>query len=214
MSDVLTPAELTFIFERFGQEATLTTQREVIAAWPGDWFKPEHAFALGCRETGLQNIRGGAVFENGAWKPSDTDEGVFQVTNTVSSNARWLRSVPGCPNGTFEPDMEGWNAGKVNALTPGHNPTLSAGLQFTIGEIKANRAQAGPAKIKPPDVLRFVIAAHNAGFEGALEGYESGDVDRYTTLGNYSWWVLLNAPPIAAWIAAKPDWQYIPNKGA
>ena len=208
MSDVLTQEELTVIFERFGNEACLIVQREVIAAFPGGWLSPSVVLSLGLRETGLENIRGGAVEINGVWEPSDTDEGVFQVTNLVESNAIWLKSVPGCPNGSFKPDMEGWNAGKVNALTTDHNPTLSAGLQYTIDEIKANRAQAEPAGVKSADVLRFCIAAHNAGFEGALKGYESGNVDKFTTLGNYSAWVLENAPAVAEWIAARPAWQF------
>jgi hypothetical protein len=210
MSDILTQPVLTVIFERFGQEAAHITQREIHAAWPGNWFKPEHGLALGCRETALANIRGGAVLVNGVWVPSDTDEGVYQITNTVSSNATWLRSVPGCPNGSFKPDMPGFHSGKVNALTPAHNPTLSAGLTYTIAEIQANRAQAGPAGVKPNDVLRFVIAAHNAGFQGALEGYESGDVDRFTTHGNYSQWCLDNVPAITKWLDTHPKWRWTP----
>ena len=37
--------------------------------------------------------------------------------------------------------------------------------------------------MKPEDVVRFVIAAHNAGFTGALTGYRAGNVDAHTTYG-------------------------------
>jgi hypothetical protein len=194
--------------EAFGNEACLKAQSETHAAFPGGWLLPSVVLALGLRESSLENIRGGAIVVNGKLVPTTTDEGFLQITNTVSSNATWLASVPGCPNGSWVPDMVGWNNGTVNALTDNHNPTFSAALQFTISEIKANRAQAEPAGVKSADVLRFCIAAHNAGFQGALEGYESGNVDRYTTLGDYSENVLQNAPVVAEWIAARPTWQF------
>jgi hypothetical protein len=37
-------------------------------------------------------------------------------------------------------------------------------------------------------------------------------VDEYTTLGNYSAWVLAQAPIVAGWIAARPKWQWSPPK--
>jgi hypothetical protein len=208
MSDIITQDELTPVMERFGNEACLIVQKETLAAFPGKWLTASIVHALGLRETGLQNIRGGAVKVNGKWIPSDTDEGVFQITNTVETNAAWLKSVPGCPNGSFTPDMAGWNKGTVNALTPNHNPTLSAGLGYTISSLKVNRSQAEPAGVASKDVLRFCIAAHNAGFEGALLGYKAGNVDENTTMGNYSSWVLANAPAVAEWIAARPAWQF------
>ena len=212
MTDVITPSELNDIIERFGQEATLKAQSETRAVFPGGWFPPSVIMALGLRESLLQNIRGGAKKVNGVWEPSDTDEGWLQVTNTVSTNAAWLKTVPGCPNGSWDPDIPGFNAGKVNALTPAHNPTFSAALQYTLKQVVAERAQAYAAGVKPADALRFVCAAHNAGFQGALTGYKAGNVDLHTTHGDYSQWVLSYAPQIAAWIAAKPAWTWSPPK--
>jgi hypothetical protein len=207
---IITQDQLTPVMEAFGQEAALLAQKETHAAFPGGWLQPSVVMALGLRETGLRNIRGGAVLINGVWEPSDTDEGWLQITNTVTSNAEWLAKQPGCPNGSWKPDMPGFNSGKVNALTTDHNPTLTAALGYTLGQITSERRQAYSV-VHPSGVLRFVIAAHNAGFEGALEGYRAGNVDENTTLGNYSAWVLANAPAIAEWIAGRPDWQW---KGA
>jgi hypothetical protein len=203
-----TQAELTPVMENFGQEAALIVQRKVLVAFPGGWFRPEHAMALGLRETGLRNIRGGAKLVDGVWEPTDTDEGWLQITNTLEPNRVWLKTVPGCPNGSWRPDMTGWDAHTVTALTANHNPTLSAALGYTLRQIITQRGQAYANRVKAPDALRFVIAAHNAGFSGALDGYEAGNVDLHTTLGDYSADVLANAPVIAAWLAAHPSWQY------
>jgi hypothetical protein len=215
MSDVITPAELTDIMEGFGNEACLLVQKETHAAWPGGWVPPSIVMSLGLRETNLTNIAGGATLVNGQWQRAYTDRGVFQITDTFAPSAKWLASVPGCPNGpndvsNWVPDMAGFRAGKTNALTAKHSPTLSAGLGYSVKSMKADRAQAYTAGVKPNDALQFVVAAHNAGFEGALKGYQEGNVDAYTTLGDYSWWVLHNAPMIAAWIIAHPKWRWTP----
>lgn len=209
--EVITQPELTAVMESFGLEAAHLAQQETHTAFPGGWFRPEHTMALGLRETGLQNICGGAALVDGKWEPVYTDRGWLQITDTIDANAKWLESIPGCPNGqgdrsNWEPDMRGFRAGKTNALTPMHSPTLSAALTYTLRQIAVEREQAYQTNVEHPDVLRFVIAAHNAGFHGALAGYEAGNVDAHTTLGNYSAWVLANAPAIAEWIRARPNW--------
>lgn len=207
MSDI-TPAQLTTVMERFGQSAALKAQSETHGVFPGGWFTPWDTMALGLRESGLENIRGGANFIDGEWVESDTDEGWLQITNLVTTNAAWLKSVPGCPNGSWDPDMPGFHAGTITALTDGHNPTFTAALQFTLKELTVNRALAYKAGVAPRDAVRFVIACHNAGFQGALSGYKDGNVDLHTTHGDYSAWTLRHAPMIAEWIATHPGWLW------
>src|ERR1039458_5397352 len=211
MSDVITPLQLNTIIERFGQEAVLKCQRLTRIAFPGGLFPPSVLMALGLRETNLQNICGGAKLVDGQWAQAYTDRGVFQISDTQPTNAKWLASVPGCPNGpddtaNWDPDVKGFNKGKTSALTAMHCPTFSAAAQYTLAEMKRNRQLAYDAGVTSPDCLQFIVAAHNAGFEGALTGYREGNVDANTTLGDYSWWTLHYAPQIAAWITNHPGW--------
>lgn len=208
MSIEITESQLTTVIENFGQEAVHKAQLETKAVFPGGWMPPSVILALGLRETGLQNIRGGAVMINGHWVPSYTDVGWLQINSLISTNEDWLRGRPGCPDGSWRPDMIGWHLfRRVTAFTDMHNPTFTAALQYTLAQMAQERAEAYAAKVAPADVMRFVIAAHNAGFGGALRGYCCGDVDRYSTMGDYSEWVLHYAPMIAAWIEARPSWQ-------
>lgn len=207
---------LNEILERFGQQAAIETQRVVHTAFPGGWLPPAVVMALGLRETNLQNICGGAKLVEGKWVPTYTDRGWLQITDTIAQHRQWLSTRPGCPNGAhnkpnWDPDMVGYRTGgehKITAATAMHCPTMTAALQYTLSTIKSDRAQAEASKVAPEHVLQLVVAAHNAGFFGALQGYQAGDIDKNTTLGNYSSDVLEHAPAIAAWIAAKPNWQW------
>ena len=204
MTNVITFAELNTVIERFGQYAVLACQRETHAVFPGGWFPPSVLMALGLRETNLQNICGGATLEGDHWVQAYTDRGVFQITDTQVTNAAWLRTVPGCPNGSWVPEHG------HTALESMHCPTLSAAIGYTLKEMTLNRRLAYGAGVAPEHALQFIVAAHNGGFTGALNGYKEGNVDANTTLGDYSWWVLHYAPQIAAWIAAHPTWTWHP----
>ena len=57
--------------------------------------------------------------------------------------------------------------------------------------------------VKPQELLPFAVAAHNAGNGGALRGYQEGDVDKYTTGGDYSADVLVRAAQAEAWLMEK-----------
>lgn len=202
--DVVTESQLTPIFERFGQEACKKAQSETLAIFPGKWFPPSVLLALGLRETSLQNIEGGAELVNGVWVPTKTDKGWLQISSLIVPNAKWLATELGCPDGSWYPARP-----HHTALEDGYCPTFSAATKYTLAQIVANRGQAANV-VKPADTLRFVIAAHNAGFAGALAGYKRGNVDLNTTHGNYSAYVLASAPVIDDWIAGRPNWQWRP----
>lgn len=200
MSDI-TPAQLDAALVQFGRYFVWKVQSDVHAVFPGGWFPPSVMLALGLRETNLQNICGGAQLINGQWVPTKTDRGWLQITDTEPTNAVWLKSQLGCPDGKWDP-VQGHNA-----LEPLHVPTMSGALAYTLREMVTHRALAYAAGVTGPACLQFIVAAHNAGFNGALRGYREGNVDANTTLGDYSWWVMHYAPQIATWISAHPGWQ-------
>ena len=203
-ADVITPSQLDAAILKFGNYAVLKVQADVHAVFPGGWYSPSVLMALGLRETNLQNICGGAIKVNGQWQRSFTDRGWLQISDTQPANAAWLATVPGCPNGSWDP------AHGHTAIEPMHVPTMSGAMDYTLKEMVSHRQLAYNAGVKSEDCLQFIVAAHNAGFTGALNGYQEGNVDANTTLGDYSWWVLHYAPQIAAWIKAHPKWQYTP----
>ena len=51
------------------------------------------------------------------------------------------------------------------------------------------------------------MAAYNAGMGGALNGWRAGDVDRFTTGGDYSAWVLRHRLAVQHWLDAHPRWK-------
>jgi hypothetical protein len=161
---------------------------------------PSTAMALGLRETGLANIDGGAVMENGVWVRTFTDRGCFQIAESEARD--WLKSVPGCPEGQWGP-----KAGH-NALEPHYCPRFTDALEYTIREFNGHRRQAEENFVASKDLERFCVAAHNAGFTGALNGYREGNVDKNTALGDYSAWVLKYAKVIHNWVVAHPHWVY------
>jgi hypothetical protein len=64
--------------------------------------------------------------------------------------------------------------------------------------------------VKEADLVRFAVAAYNAGAYSAYQGYINGNVDKYTTHGDYSAWVFEAKSRIYQWIKAHPNWQYNP----
>jgi hypothetical protein len=64
----------------------------------------------------------------------------------------------------------------------------------------AQRARGRPGSRSP-------VAAYNAGNGGALQGFQTGDVDRYTTGRDYSAWVLRHRLVVQHWLDAHPTWK-------
>jgi hypothetical protein len=146
--------------------------------------------SLGMRESLLQNINNKA----------QTDKGCFQITELY--HLAWLKSQPGCPEGQWRP-QPGRTADE-DGFCPRYTPALEYALQMLQDAV----AYAKKRSIKDP--VRFAVAAYNAGIGGALRGYQEGDVDKYTTGGDYSAWVLKVKPMVQHWIAAHPSWQSLP----
>jgi hypothetical protein len=197
---VPTAKEVGDALARFGNYRVLRTQQ---LAEP-TFFHPSVLMALGLRETGLRNICGGAKLENGKWVQAFTDRGCFQISEQVSDERAWLSATPGCPNGQWEPAP-----GETGpALRVMHVPRFTYAAIFVLGGAEVNRAQAIKADVNMADLLRFCVAAHNAGFTGALNGYRNGNVDENTAHGDYSATVMATAPLIHTWVQEHPAWIY------
>jgi len=169
-------------------------------------YKPIPAsvmLALGFRETGLRNICGGAKLEGNVWVQSYSDRGWLQITDTVEQHAQWLSEQEGCTNGYWTPSEP-----PVSALEAMHCPRFSPALDFTKASMLKDMAYAKQQGVASGMVLRFGIAAHNAGAGGALRGYHEGSIDKYTAQGDYSAYVLAVAPLVHNWIVAHPNWAY------
>lgn len=169
---------------------------------------------IGFRETGLQNICGGATWDGTKWVAAKTDRGWLQISDELVENREWLNTVPGCREGSWVPDVSGTGVPAPTALAPGHCPRYSDALSYVHRMLLDDMATAIDNEIPPNEALRFAIAAHNAGTTGALEGYRAGNVDAHTAHGNYSAYVLALQPAIHNWIVAHPNWQYKFNPSA
>jgi hypothetical protein len=167
-------------------------------------YKPIPASAMlgiGFRETGLKNICGGATLENGVWVQSYSDRGWLQISDEFEAD--FLRSAEGCEEGHWNPAVP-----PIKAIAPRRVPRFSPALDYVKGSMLNSMDFALSQGVAERDLLRFAIAAHNAGDGGALKGYREGDVDRYTAHGDYSAYVLALAPQIHKWVGAHPAWVY------
>lgn len=172
-------------------------------------YKPIPAsimLALGFRESGLRNICGGAKKDpaTGKWVKSFGDRSYLQISDQYDGD--FLKSVEGCPDGWWVPDAK---KPAVSAFEPMHVPRFSPATLYVKDEME--KAYAVGVGHHVPDPLRFAVAAHNAGVQGALDGLKAGDVDVNTAGGDYSAYVLKVAPMIHDWIVAHPNWSYHPS---
>lgn len=161
--------------DRFGQERIET----VINAFKGTPFRARVALGLGSRETLLQNIVGGGYFdEKKVWHTTGRDRGVFQISDDY--HHEWLTTHKGCKSGYYLPEP-GHNASEVDYV-----PTLEDSLEWVIDHLTGAAEYAAEHKVPKRDQERFAIASHNAGYGGALQGYQEGNVDLHTTGKDYS----------------------------
>ena len=191
-----TPAEVGHALSAFGNYRVLRSQELA----HNSFLPASVLMALGLRESGLQNICGGAVLEEGKWVQSFSDRGCFQISDKVEP--AWLKLVPGCPNGTWVPDAP------HNALEPLFCPRFTDAANRTIYVAGLNHNQGLKAGVKETEIVRFCVACHNAGFHGALEGWKDGNVDEHTTHGDYSKWVMAQADVIHKWVIDHPNWRW------
>jgi hypothetical protein len=139
---------------------------------PPDEISGVLLLALGMRESSLRNILNLA----------GTDRGCFQISDLY--HADWLRSQPGCPSGLWYAE-----AGKT-AVDPGHVPRYTPACVYACDLLKAYCQSASRSGVNKDMVLRFALAAYNAGVSGADRGLAEGDVDKFTTHGDYSAWTV------------------------
>jgi soluble lytic murein transglycosylase-like protein len=79
-------------------------------------------------------------------------------------------------------------------------PTLTAATLFAVQLLRDNMRFAREHGVPKAQVLRFAVAAYNAGAGGALTGFRSGNVDRNTANHNYSTDVLARAQVVARFL--------------
>lgn len=163
--------------------------QEAAAEGPPDGISGALLLALGLRESRLANISNAAK----------TDKGCFQIS--VTYHERFLRSEPGCPEGS-------WQAvAGHNAAEPEYVPRYTPALNYAIAMLKSATSYAAGIGVPEKDRVRFAVAAYNAGQGGAKRGWQEGDVDRYTTGKDYSAWVLRHRTIVHRWIEAHPNWK-------
>jgi len=134
--------------------------------------------ALGSRETNMRNIAGDGGHGRGWLQIDDRFHHDFLTTHR------------GCDSGSFTPTHD-------SAAPNGRCPTLTAGTIYAIGLLRANMRFARSKGVPEAKVLRFAVAAYNAGAGGALAGFHEGDVDRRTTGRDYAKDVLERKAAIA-----------------
>lgn len=165
-----------------------------------------YLLALGLRETGDRNIRGGGTFdENNKWipatDPKQQDVGWLQISQ------HWheanLRHMPGVKEGTWGPVVK-----DKTAASPGYVPRYTDSLRYTLDEFEAAEEYARANGVPENQQLRFAIAAHNAGKGGAMSGWREGNVDKYTTHGDYSAWVIEAQKKVENFLNRHPNWKW------
>jgi hypothetical protein len=164
--------------------------QEAAAEGPADGIGGHHLLALGLRETGLRNINNGA----------QTDHGCFQISELY--HREFLVSQPGCPEGSWRA-----LAGKA-ADESGYCPRYTPALNYALAMLKSHKKYA-ESKLHLSGVAarRFAVAAYNAGLGGATRGHQEGNVDKYTTGGDYSEWVETHSKLVYRWLEAHPNWR-------
>jgi hypothetical protein len=179
-----------------------------VAAMRNDGIGGHHFIAVGMREIGRSrdhwNVEGGARLVNGVWvaetDPTKMDVSAFQISRKHHPKA--LAAMKGVKVGTWKPLVEG-----KTANDGGYAPRWQEQLAFVDREFEAALAYA--VRIGVPRALRvhFVFSAHNGGLWGAEKGWREGDLDKYTTYGDYGEVCLIYARMIKAWVDEHPAWR-------
>lgn len=198
----LTYNNVSYFIRQFGNYRFERTYKVADEGEP-DGIAGKHIIALGLRETHLRNINGGAILVNGVWEeapPTEQDGGCFQISRVHNEAA--LAEMPAVAEGTWKPTV----AGKT-AADPGMCPRFEDSLQYTMKRMKLAQDYGRRNGVAAADIPRFGVAAHNAGFGGALWGYKKGDVDLYTTHNDYSAWVFRHAKLVSRFVWLHPAWR-------
>jgi hypothetical protein len=132
-----------------------------------DGIGPALVLALASRESNMRNITGDGGHGRGWLQIDDRFHHDFLATHR------------GCVSGSFTPTQP-------SASPPGLCPSLSASTIYAIGLLRSNMRFARSKGVPEEQVLRFAVAAYNAGAGGALQGLRGGDLDSATTGRDYS----------------------------
>lgn len=185
-----TPTEIGRALANLGNYRVLRVQE---ICWP---YKPIPAsvmLGVGFRESELKNICGGAVLVNGVWIQSFSDRGYLQISDQFEAD--FLKSAEGCAEGQWGPTNP-----PSKAIEPRHVPRFTPATHYVKQTLINSMEYAHSQGVPDDQLLRFAIAAHNAGDGGAIKGWREGDVDKWTAHGDYSAYVLALQPAIHAWI--------------
>ncbi len=201
--DTLTDSQVGTFLSALGNYRVRRIQ-QVANVGPSDGITGEHLLALGLRESHGKNIEGGAKLVDGRWvkedDPNRMDVGVFQISRIYHKPE--LALMPGVKVGTWTPIVEG-----RTAADGGYCPRFEDSLRYILPEMHEAQAYASDHGVADADLARFAIAAHNGGIGGALKGYREGNVDKYTTMGDYSAWVVATKKQVVRWLLKHPNWK-------
>jgi hypothetical protein len=183
-----TKSQVWYAIQQFGRYRTRRCQ-EIAREDAEDRISGAHFIAMGLRETGLRNIRGGIIWDSNTnrWvKQPDyrkQDVGWLQISQIYHEDA--LKAMVGVTEGTWAPTINGKTAADKGCV-----PRFTDSLRYTVDELHEAQAYGEDHGVEERHLARFAVAAHNAGIGGALSGYARGNVDLYTTGKDYSAWVL------------------------
>jgi hypothetical protein len=200
MAPLLTPRAVETALVGLKKYRVQRTQRVALEGKP-DGISGALLLSFGLRETGLQNIIGGLAYVNpkdrserwptdrkggiwiAEWDPAKQDVGIFQISRRWHMGA--LRLMPAVRSGTWGPVID-----KATAADAGMVPRFEDSLRYTLSLLHDHMAQAEDMGVTELDKqVEVAIAAHNAGMGGAMKGYREGNVEKYTTQGDYVSWV-------------------------
>lgn len=190
MSYILTPTQVGKRLANLGNYRVI--QAQVVAAeGPSDGISGALLLSLGLRESQLQNINNAA----------ETDHGCFQISELY--HLPWLQSQVGCREGQWVADAA--HRADETGFCPRYTPALSYALDMVQKMSVYGRKRYG--LLTAEDAVRFGVAAYNAGLGGAVKGLGAGDVDKFTTGGDYSSWVMATRLDVQHWLDQHPNWQ-------
>jgi hypothetical protein len=172
-----------------GNYRVLSAQH-IAAEGPPDEFSGALLLSLGLRESLLKNVN----------SPSGTDRGWAQINDHW--HAEFLRSEPGCPVGSWQAQT-----GKT-AIEKGYCPRFTPACLYALDVLKDGANVARDHGVEKDQVIRFALAAYNAGTGGALKGFREGDFDKYTTGGDYGEWVLAHRRKVLVFLKEHPNWKF------
>lgn len=192
----LTPAQVGSALKNLGTYRVIAAQ-EIAKEGAADLISGSLLLSLGLRESLLRNV------EN----PAQTDKGVVQITKLYHSD--WLDDQLGCLAGdlTKQATTE-WRVapGEHSALEVGYVPRFTPAVLYACDMLKT-AVKAAPDDLSDTELIRFAIAAYNAGVGGAKKGLAAGDVDKYTTGGDYSRYVIRHRSLVSHWLNEHPNWK-------